>query len=105
MIRGGFKRIGGENDFRFKMTNNAIHALCKTDDVSEFVTKQQKNYAAHVVRMSCERSVKKLLFNDDKCGRPGRMHKTLLEQVLDKSNSTLDAFCNSAMQKKLGKST
>ena len=105
MIRGGFKRIDGENDFRFKMSNDALHALCNTGDVSEFVSNQQKNYAAHIVRMPCERSVKKLMFNDDKCVRPGRMHKTLLEQVLDNSNSTLDAFCNSAMQKKLGKST
>ena len=82
MVKGGFKRIGtDEDDFRFKLTNEKIHSICGTSDLSDFIRNQQKCYAAHVIRMPIERKIKQLMFNDDKYRRVGRMIPTLLEQV------------------------
>ena len=105
MLRGGFKRVDADNgDFRFRMSNEHVLQLCGVEDVSEFVKRQQINYAAHVVRMSHERSIKRLMFNSDKCTKPGRRAETLLEKVVKMRNSSLDAFCNDAMNRRIGKS-
>ena len=66
MIRGGFKRIDyDDGDFRYKITNDKLHEICKTSDVSNFIRLQQKRYAGHVIRMPIERNAKQLMFNDD----------------------------------------
>ena len=100
MIRGGFKRMGGENDgdFRYKLTNDKMHKICGTSDVSEFIKNQQKSYASHVVRMPVDRSSKQLMFNNDKYHRVGRPVPSLLEQVLINNNSSMDMFINNSMK-------
>ena len=105
MVRGGFRRISDENgESRYRISNAKLHSICGTSDVSNFVKSQQCSYAAHVIRMPTERSIKKLMFNDDKYSKPGRSFMSLLEQVCSISNKTVDGFCNEAMSKKLGKS-
>ena len=100
MVRGGFQRADGSDNFRFKFTNDDIHSLCGSSDLNVFIKQQQRSYASHIVRMSRERSVKKLMFNVDKCLRPGRMSKSLLDQVVVNDNTTIDGFCNAAMCRK-----
>ena len=74
MIRGGFKSIGDNDEyFRYKLNNLKIHAICCTSDVSNFIRKQQKNYAGHLVRRHIERCEKQLMFKDNKCHRTGRV--------------------------------
>ena len=104
MIRGGFSRQTDceENQFKFKLTNNKIHNICNTIDLSEFIKTQQKSYAAHLIRTSMERSTKKLLFNDDKYVKVGRTVPSLLDQVIMNNNTTIEGFCNDAMRRKLG---
>ena len=53
-----------------------------TSDVSNFIRKQQKNYAGHVIRMHIESCEKQLMFKDDKYQRTGRVSPSPLEQVL-----------------------
>lgn len=66
MARNGFKQIDRENnDFRLVVTNANLHSLCGTRDISEFIQLQQSNYTAHVIRKPSERSLKKLMLNDD----------------------------------------
>ena len=103
MIRGGFSRCTDceENQFKFKLPNEKIHKICNTSDISEFIKKQQNNYAGHLIRTSATRSTKKLLFNDDKYSKTGRASLNLLEQVAQNSNMTIDGFCNYAMRKKV----
>ena len=74
MIRGGFKRIGdNDGDFRQKLNNKKVHAICCTSNVSNFIQKQQNDYAGHVVRMPIECCEKQLMFNDGKYYRIGRL--------------------------------
>ena len=100
MIRGGFKRADEEeNQFKFKITNEKLHNICGTYDVSYFIRRQQSNYASHLIRTSMERSTKKLLFNDDKYSKVGRTVPSLLEQVVLNNNTTVEQFCNNAMSR------
>ena len=46
---------------------------CKENDVSNFIRKQQKNYAGHLVRRHIERCEKQLMFKDNKYHRTGRV--------------------------------
>ena len=62
-------------------------------------------YALHVVRMSLDRNVKCLMLNNDKCVRRGRPSRSLLDQVTDNENVSVDQLCNIALGKKLGRST
>ena len=86
-------------DFRYKLNNEKVHAICCISDVNNFIRKQQKDYAGHVVRMPIERCEKQLMFIDDKYHRIGRVTPSLLEQVLKFNNSTIDNFINNAIKR------
>ena len=99
MVRGGFARADvNEGNFRYKLDNDKLHAICRTSDVSYFIRKQQKSYAGHVVRMPIERYAKQLMFNDDRYHRVGRSTPSLLEQVINHNNYTIDSFINISMK-------
>ena len=99
MIRGGFKRIDyDDGDFRYKITNDKLHEICKTSDVSNFIRLQQKRYAGHVIRMPIERNAKQLMF-DDEYHRVGRATPSLLEQVAKFANTTIDSFINFSLKR------
>ena len=104
MVRGGFSRQDDdqENQFKYKMTNNKLHSICNTVDLSDFIKGQQKSYACHLIRTPIERSIKKLLFNDDQYVKVGRSVPSLLDQVVSNSNTTVEQLCNVAMRRKLG---
>jgi len=83
MVRGGFRQQdpNDEENFRLYYTNNEIHGICKTENVSNFLHIQQRKYASHLVRSrTC--MTKMLLFQEDKCKKRGRNTNTLLKQVL-----------------------
>ena len=106
MVRGGFSRRDDdddqENQFKYKMTNNKIHSICNTVDLSVFIKAQQKSYACHLIRTPIERSIKKLLFNNDHYVKVGRSVPSLLDQVVSNNNTTVEQLCNDAMRRKGG---
>ena len=98
MIWGGFKRIGdSDGDFWYKINDEKVHVICCRSDVSNFARKQQKDYAGHVVRMTND-LWETTMFNDEKYHRIGRKARSILEQVLKFSNSTIDNFINNSMK-------
>ena len=78
MLRNGFRRKfpNDENSFKLFYSNNDIHRICKSRDVSEFIKIQQRNYAAHLVRSDNGNMTKKLLFQEGKCSKCGRNTNT-----------------------------
>ena len=71
MVRGGFRF----QDKKMAVTDMSLvhstqylrlHEICGISDLSSFIKSQHRNYAMHVIRMSWERSIKSLMFNDDK---------------------------------------
>ena len=97
---GGFKRIGdSDGDFWYKINDEKVHAICCRSDVSNFIQKQQKDYAGHVLRIS-NHLWETTMFNDDeKYHRIGRKAPSILEQALKFSNSTIDNFINNSMKR------
>ena len=72
MIRDGFKSIGDNDEyFRYKLNIKKIHAICCKLDVSNFIQKQLKNYAGHLVRRHIKRCEYQLMFKDKKYHRTG----------------------------------
>ena len=52
MIRNGFKQIDRENnDYRLVITNENLHTLCGTRDVTDFIKDQQASFVAHVIKI------------------------------------------------------
>ena len=73
MIRNGFKQIDRENnDYRLVITNENLHTLYGTRDVTDFIKGQQASFVAHVIKIPYERSLKQLMFNDDTYRKRGR---------------------------------
>eukprot|EP00111_Clytia_hemisphaerica_P007839 TCONS_00022791-protein len=101
MVRGGFRYVDEvNNDFRYVISNNQLQTICGTSDVNVFIKQQQRNYAAHVVRMPSGRLSKLLMFNDDKNCKRGRISLTLLDQVIKNENCSIEKFCGLAIAKK-----
>jgi len=101
MVRGGFKFVNqARNDYRYTISNDQLHRICGTSDVSYFIKSQQHHYASHIIRMPATRSLKMLTFNDDHYTKKGRPSKTLIDQVVDNRNITLNQYCSLALSKK-----
>ena len=86
---GGFKRTdtNDENQFKTKTTNEKLHNICGTHNASDYIS----------IRTSMERSTKQLLFNDYRYTKVGRTVPSLLEQVIQNINSTINKLCNGSM--------
>ena len=106
MIRYRFKHIGdNDGDFRYKLFNENVHTICCTSDVTNFIWKQQKDFAGHVVRMPFECCEEQMMFNEGKYYRIGRATPSLLEQVLKYNNSTINNVINNSLKRRLENST
>lgn len=101
MVRNGFKHVDREaNDYRLVISNEQLHTICGTHDVSDHIRNQQLKYATHVIRMPLERSVKQLSFNDDTYTKRGRSCRSLIDQVAYDRNISLDNLCSLSITKK-----
>ena len=69
MVRGGYKRKEGE--WAYKITNEQLIKMCKTESVSDFVKRQRKRYLAHVIRLPNSSTTKRLMFNANATSVPG----------------------------------
>ena len=78
LVKGGYRRK--KDTWSFVHTNEDLVAMCKTDDISVYIERQQRNYLAHVIRMENSNTTKRLLFNENPSQIPGRSI-TLLSSV------------------------
>ena len=99
MVKGGYRRKS-ETEWNFQLTNNELHNLCKTEDISAFVLRQQKKYLAHLARQPNRTLTKKLLFNDNKSCKPGPQ-PTLEHMVHKAENSSSNDFYKKALNKEI----
>ena len=82
LVRGSCKR----EEFRYTKSNAEILQVCKTGDVPSFVLKQQTSYLGHLARQSNKCLTKRLLFNEDKRSKQGRLFETVEDKVLKNSS-------------------
>ena len=104
MIKGGCrKRKNDENPaeaMKFFYDSNKIHEICQTEDISGYVKRQQRNYAAHIIRTSSAEPTKQFMFNNDKYRKPGQHAPELLQQVVKQSGVTKLEFISQAASRK-----
>jgi hypothetical protein len=99
MVKGGYRRKKGEEEFHYVYTNNDIVRICGTEDIAVFVQRQQKKYLAHLARKPNSSLTKRLLFNSDKYTKPGKQY-TLETIVLENERCTADTFYRQALNRK-----
>ena len=64
MVRGGYKRKA--DSWSFIKTNSHLLHIGKTEDLTTFVARQQRQYLAHTIRRDNASMVKKLLLTTDR---------------------------------------
>ena len=63
MLKGSYRRKPGT--FLCELSNEDVLQRCHTENIHQFITRQQRNLIAHVIRGENSRMTKLLLFNDD----------------------------------------
>ena len=96
MVRGGYHRK--ENEWGYKLTNQDILSLCKTESIDAFTSRQKRRYLAHLIRLPDKSITKRMLFNADITVRPGRQ-TTFIKSALDGAN--IHQFAQEAFMKKI----
>ena len=95
MVRGYHRK---ENEWGYKLTNQDILSLCKTESIDAFTSRQKLRYLAHLIRLSDKSITKRMLFNADITVRPGRQ-TTFIKSALDGAN--IHQFAQEAFMKKI----
>ena len=98
MVRGGYKRK--QDEWGYKLTNQNLLDIGKTEAISAFIERQKKRYLAHLIRLPNTSVIKRILFNSDTTTVPGRQ-TTFLQSVLDVQNMNLQQFGRLALAKKI----
>ena len=98
MVRGGYKRKEGE--WAYKITNEQLIKMCKTESVSDFVKRQRKRYLAHVIRLPNCSTTKRLMFNSDATTIPGN-HTSFYQSVLKAEGTNIHQFGTMALEKRI----
>ena len=104
MVRGGFARVDKDNgDWNYKISSARLLELCKTENLSVYIKKQQLKYCAHLIRQPNDCLNKQLMFNSNKNVKVGKKVPNLLKKVLDNQGlgeDYRDQFCNEARDRK-----
>ena len=98
MVRGGYKRK--KDEWGYKLTNQNLLDLAKTEAISAFIERQRKRYLAHVIRRPNTSMIKRVMFNADLSNVPGR-HTTFLRSVIDAENLNIRQFGKLALSNKI----
>ena len=100
MVRGGHSRVDSENgDWSYKISTKKLLEICDTEDLSHYIKRQQKKYAAHIIRQPNSSLNKQLMFNSNDNKKLGKPVRTLLSEVLENENlgnDYIDQFCTGA---------
>lgn len=89
MIRGGYSRVDKDDqNYKFKITTEKLMSICKIEELSEYIKKQQQKYAAHLIRQPDHCPNKRLIYNNDKRKQRGRPITAFYNQAV--KNSGLD---------------
>ena len=97
MVKGGYRRVDGT--FRFVLSNSDLLKKCRTESIQDFISRQQRNFVAHIARSGNDRTIKRLMFNGNEARRPGR-RRTLYGTVVERMMLSMDRFNHDALLRK-----
>ena len=69
-------------------------SIGKTEDIPTFVTRMQRNYAAHIIRKDNTSILKRAMFNDDDRRRTGPTLTLLKKAIAHEGLSSINFFQN-----------
>ena len=69
MVSGGYRRK--PNSWSYVLTNEDLLRICQTDCINNYVSRQQTNFVAHMVRKEDRSLAKRLLFNNNESRKAG----------------------------------
>ena len=79
MVKGGYRRH--RDSWRFILSNEDLMKISKTEDITEFIKRQQRKYTDYVIRKEITSTSKRLMFNDDRIRKTGPK-TTLLKSTI-----------------------
>ena len=97
MIKGGYRRK--EGSYSYELTNEELLRKCRTENIHQYVKRQQRNYVAHTIRKTDTSITKKLLFNDNQAKKQGPQ-MTLYRSVIKNEETTPDVLHYNALSRK-----
>ena len=104
IVGGGFRKRQNldpdDHSIKYYYLTPDILEITKTEDVSKFIKRQQRNYTAHLIRTANTKPTKQLMFNNDKYTKPGRHAPELLQQAVKQSGLSQVEFLNEAVNRK-----
>lgn len=96
MIKGGYRRK--HDSWSYVLSNQDILNISNTEDILQFVARQQRNYAAHVIRKDNNSIAKMTMFNGDHRTKRGRKI-TLLQSACDEAKCSMTEFYKNSMNR------
>ena len=93
MVRNGFHRK--EDQWSYKITNEHLLRICKTETIDNFVYKLKTRYLAHIIRCDDEAITEQVVLNEESHGR------SLIKSVTEQEGYTDAEFYARAIQKNL----
>ena len=94
MVKGGYRKV--DVTFRFVLSNSDLLKKCQTESIRYYISRQQRNLVAYIVRSDKNRIIKRLTFNDNEARRPGSL-RTLYGTVLERMMVSPDQFNRDAL--------
>ena len=89
MVKEGYRRK--LRTISCELSNGDILRRCTTKNIHQFITRQQPNFIAPVIRGEDHRMTKRLLFNNDSRKQTG-LFVTFYKTVLENEKVTPDTF-------------
>ena len=69
MVSGGYRRK--PNSWSYVLTNEHLLRICQTECIKSYVSRQQRNFVAHMVQKEDRSLLKRLLFNNNESRKTG----------------------------------
>ena len=92
VIKGGYRRK--PDMWSYVLSNEDLMSIGKTEDIPTFVTRMQRNYAAHIIRKDNTSILKRAMFNDDDRRRTGPTLTLLKKAIAHEGLSWINFFQN-----------
>ena len=91
MLKGSYRQKPGT--FLCELSNEDVLRQCDTENIHQFIARQQHNLIAHVIREENNKMTKRFLFNDDSRKETGCcVTRCLYKTVLENKKITPDTF-------------
>ena len=99
MIFGGYQRKSAD-DFSFKLNNQKVYRICKSEPISNYIKRQQIKYFGHLVRKENESILKRLTFDAEKQVKKEKPMSSLKCDVIKSMSIDITQICEEALDRK-----